>query len=428
VPTPSRLATGWVPSRTVRWAFCGLLFSLPLEYPDRSIPLEVHTITGALFLLIALTQPAVCYRRPPLAFWFLAIYLWSYAAMALFSEHSGEAGKLLLNYVLVLMLFWVGANLLRQRAMVQAALWSFVLGCTLIAALNVLGVGTRSVVSDETTRQIVFGQDANLLGGNMGLALVTLMALTFRPGTRLLAAGTFVAAAIAFILAKSLMLAGSRGAITAVAAGVLAFSLQTSSVRMFVKNAAVALLVVVALIGVVYRSDSMRKRYERTLNEGSMSGRERLFPEAWEMFQERPLLGWGPIDNMYELGLRTAGWELGKKNADGRSLYTNRDTHNLMLDVLTSVGLIGGLPLFLCLAGCLANGWSARAGPHGTAPFAIAVVVLCISMNTNWSASKQGWLMFAYAAASRRRSHGSQPHLLLHSGPLTHSRVGTTLT
>ena len=36
----------------------------------------------------------------------------------------------------------------------------------------------------------------------------------------------------------------------------------------------------------------------------NMSGRENIFPAAWEMFKDKPLIGWGPIDNKYELGTR----------------------------------------------------------------------------------------------------------------------------
>jgi O-antigen ligase len=379
------------------------MFSLPLEYPDRSIPLETHTITGALFLLVALGQPALCFRRPSFAFWCLAAYLWAYGSMGLFSDHRGEVAKLFANYLQVLLLFWVGTNLMRTQAMAEAALWSFVAGCTVVGLLNFLGIGSETVVSDLTSRQIVFGQDANRLGGNMGLALLTLMTLVFKPHLRLIRFETFLGIAMAFILAKSLMLAGSRGAVTAVAIGVVAYSLRASDVRSFSRQAGVTLLVVAALSLVIYRSDSMMKRYQRTLNEGSMSGREELYPEAWQMFRERPLLGWRPIDHNYELGLRTAGFELGEKNSDGRSLVLNRDTHNLVLDVLTSVGLVGGLPLFVCIAACLTSAWGARAGPAGTAPLVLAITVLALSMDTNWSASKQGWLVYAYSVASSRR-------------------------
>jgi O-antigen ligase len=360
----------------------------------------VHTITGSLFLLIALAQPKLCFRRPSSAFWWLALYLWMYVALGMFTEHVPEVAKMFLNYLLVTCLFWVGSNLMRNPHIARAALLSFVLGCATIAVMNVLGIATRLVFTDQTSRSVVFGQDANLLGGNMALALVMLMTLTFGQKGKLVQPRLIGAVLVAFVLAKSLMLAGSRGAILAVGAGVLAFTLQTGDIRSFAKNLAVAVLVAAALSVVLYRSDSMIKRYQRTLSTGNMSGREQLFPDAWQMFKERPLLGWGPIDNMYELGLRTAGFQFGKKNADGQSLLAARDTHNLILDVLTSMGIVGGAPLFVCLAVCVTSAWKARSGPLGTMPLALSVVVLILSMDANWSASKQGWTVLAFAAAS----------------------------
>jgi O-antigen ligase len=398
-----RMSAAWRPvSPFLGWSFCALMFSLPLEYPDRSIPLETHTITGSLFLLVALGQPTLCFRRPTVAFWCLAAYLWAYGCISLFSEHPAEAAKLFANYLQAVLLFWVGTNLMRVHAMAEAALWSFVAGCAVIGLMNFFGIASQTVVSDLTSRQIVFGQDANRLGGNMGLGLLMLMTLVFKPHLSMVRFQTVLGTAVAFVLAKSLMLAGSRGAITAVGVGVLAYALRASDARSFSRQVGVMLLVVAALSLVIYRSDSMMKRYGRTLNEGSLSGREALYPEAWEMFRERPLLGWGPIDHNYELGLRTAGFELGEKNADGRSEVLNRDTHNLVLDVLTSVGLIGALPLFVCIAVCLISAWNARAGAAGTAPLVLSITMLALSMDTNWSASKQGWLIYAYAVASSR--------------------------
>jgi O-antigen ligase len=388
------------------WAFCLFLFSIPLEYPDRSIPLEVHTITASLFLAVSLVQPRLVLRRPAPPFWALVAFLWLYLAHGLFTDHFGEAAKLFFNFLLVAFVFWFGGNLLRIPEVARKALWSFVLGCAVVGWMNVLGIFTRVVETDQTIRRIVFGQDANLLGGNMAIGLVALMALTFGSETRLFSRQTMLGGIVAFPLAKCLMLAGSRGAILAVAAGVIAYMFQTSDVKSFRRNALVALLAAAALGVVIYRSDSMLKRYQRTLSTGSMSGREEIYPQAWAMFAEKPWFGWGPIDSTYELGQRTAGFSIGSHNAQGRTANLNKDTHNLVLDILTSMGLVGGAPLFICLLACTGAAWSARGGVHGTGPLALVTVVLLLSMDANWSASKQGWIVMAYAAVSARATSG----------------------
>ena len=395
----------------VRWGFYGYLFSIPLEYPDRTIPLEVHTLTGSIFLLIALTQPRVVFRRPPIAFWCMAMYLWSYVAHGLFSDHVPEVAKLFFNYLLVTILFWVGHNLMRSERVARGALVSFTAGCAVVAALNVAGIATRVVVSDQTARSIVFGQNADVLGANMALGLVMLMVVTFDGRQSIARPRVILGAVVALVIAKSLMLVGSRGAILGVVAGVVSFTCWSGNLRTFARNFGIAVAAGAALSIVVYRSDSLMKRYEKTFETGSMSGREEIYPEAWRLFAERPLFGWGPIDTQYELAMRTAGFTIGEHNADGVSASQSREMHNLLLEILASMGIVGGLPLLLCLVASFGAAWRARAGPRGTGPFTLLVVALVLSMGINWSASKQLWFILAFATASgsivlTRRGHG----------------------
>ena len=132
-----------------------------------------------------------------------------------------EVVKLFFNYLLVTMLFWAAHNLLRSERVARGALLSFTAGCACAAALNVAGVATQLVVSDQTTRSIVFGQNADVLGANMALGLVMLMVVTFDGGAALARPRVIAGALVAVVIAKSLMLVGSRGAIVGVVAGVL---------------------------------------------------------------------------------------------------------------------------------------------------------------------------------------------------------------
>src|SRR5207247_917246 len=45
----------------VRWAFALLVFSIPFEFPERSFPVEIPTITAAIFLLATPLQLRACY-------------------------------------------------------------------------------------------------------------------------------------------------------------------------------------------------------------------------------------------------------------------------------------------------------------------------------------------------------------------------------
>ena len=118
-----------------------------------------------------------------------------------------------------------------------------------------------------------------------------------------------------------------------------------------------------------------------------MSGREMIYPAAIEMVLEQPLLGFGPADNLYELEDRVN---------DNRPY---RDTHNLVLELFTSCGIMGAIPYLACIALCVRAGWKARTGAAGMIPLAMSVTLLAMSMSINMVASKTLWLVLAYAAA-----------------------------
>jgi O-antigen ligase len=110
------------------------------------------------------------------------------------------------------------------------------------------------------------------------------------------------------------------------------------------------------------------------------------------MFAEKPILGWGPQNNHYELSLRE----------DNRSLI-QRDTHNLVLEVLSSTGLVGAFVFCGALWLCCRAAWRARSGRESVLPLALMACVMMGNMSGNWMSSKLLWLTLAYAVASERR-------------------------
>ena len=137
-----------------------------------------------------------------------------------------------------------------------------------------------------------------------------------------------------------------------------------------------------------------------------MSGRENIFPTAWGMFKEKPFIGWGPIDNKYELGRRLQIMYGDRVSPDG-----SKDTHNMFLEILTSTGLFGAVPLLTCIILCLLAAWRARRGSQGALPIVMVITVILINMSGNWIASKLDWLMMACALASANLLQAVRPRL-----------------
>jgi O-antigen ligase len=192
---------------------------------------------------------------------------------------------------------------------------------------------------------------------------------------------------------------GSRGALLAFGIGFAAFAIRGKTLLAKAKSLIIVLAVLGGLVLAALQTPSLVSRYKQTIYENNMAGRERIFPAAWDMFKENPFIGWGPVDDIYELGRRVYI----PKDPDPHDMAASEGavaTHNMFLGALTSTGLFGTVPLFTYVILCLLAAWRARRGSQGALPLVMVVTVILINMSGNWVASKLDWLMMAYALAS----------------------------
>ena len=391
LPTPARAAplpaagtaqplSGVNP--VVRLAFYLFVFSIPFELPDaRSIPVEIPTATGALLLLATMLNPSAAFRRIPGAVWCFTIYLWMFGAAFLANGglHTDPAIEMFLILLQGVLLMWVGSNLLRDPRVLRGMLLTLAAACALRAGLQLLGIGATSYhVWTGGERVTAFGQNANIAAMILAAGVVTL--LNLRP--RLL---TWP---LAGVVAAAIIQTGSRGGLACVLVGVLAMLWQGSTRAARVRNALVGLVAVVLLIVGALRSEMLRHRMEQAA-EGGLAGRERIYPALLEMISERPLLGWGPIENQVEIAAR-----IGELEKD------RRDAHNLVLELLSTTGIAGTVPFLLGLLLVFRSAWRARRGALGLVPLAVLMAVSTGTISGTWIAAKILWLAFALALAA----------------------------
>jgi O-antigen ligase len=376
----------------VLWAFLVVAFSMPIEYPT-PLPTQIHTVAACVFLLTALLQPSLCFRRPPAAVWWVSAYLWIYFVVTLFSAHPTGSSKPFLHFLVGGLLLWTSSNLLRDPRIGRAALASFVLGSATLAGFELAGIGLSTFDPDDRARHTVFGQDPNFVGGHMALALVAL--LGFVAASRRAWPIPF-AVGVGALLAHSLLTAASRGAFAGTVAGLLGFAAAGPTPRSVLRHLSVAVLVASGLVWAGSGFESARRRVETAVVTGQMSGRERIYHEAWQMIVERPVLGWGPMDARYELRLRTASREIEQV----RKSPLERDAHNLVLEALMTAGLVGTIPFLTAIGLCVLAAWRGRAGPYGATPFALIAAIVVLGMSSTWSMSKEAWLFFGYGLAA----------------------------
>jgi len=378
----------------VRWAFYLFVLSLPFEYPRRTIPWEVTTISCALFLLTALFQPRITFARIPWAVRWFALYL--YVLLGAFVVDGGHYGdqvqKLFVLLLEAVLLLWAASNVLRYEDVTRGALLALGVACVVRAGIQLAGISTERVTEwTGGVRVLAMGQNENHSSMIMSAGLVALLGLAYGQSrtpawARLLTWPAVGAIAIAVVQN------GSRGGFLALAAGIAALTLGGRSLGVRIRNG-VVLLVAFGFLGwTTFQSEGMRNRLLQSAETGFMAGRERIYPTAVRMILERPLTGWGPVNNMYQLGNRLPEQHVPR-----------RDTHNLVLEVGTSTGFLGLLPFFVGTCLCLLDAWRARRTIEGTLPFAILMVMLVSNMSGNWIATPLLWLAFAYALAGGRR-------------------------
>ena len=377
----------------VRWALYLYILSIPFEMPHRSFPVEVPTITGALFLLATLFNPGACYRRiPPAAVWFL-LHVWILAALAIVFA-VGEMGLALQQislFLQVVLLFVTIYNTLADPRALRGALLALVVATAARAAVQVTGLAaTRAAEWGGGERVTAFGQNANLSAMILSAGLIAVVGLRARKDPRLPRLG-LLAWPLAGVLGFALIQTGSRGGLLCALVGVVTFWFAPDQrLGRRLRNAAIGLLAGAALAWGALQNTAMRNRLENA-EEGNLAGREIIYPGAIEMIEERPVFGWGPVANQFELSRRLL--------LDTRK-YPSRDVHNLLLELLSTSGVIGTIPFLIGVALCLRGGWRARRGPLGLVPLAMLLTVLTGCLSGTWIIAKILWLVLPIALAA----------------------------
>lgn len=374
-------------------AFYGFVFSLPFETVDLGVPIELTTIAGCLLFLAALLQPRVCFRMPSAVFASFALYLQVWLMLGLLQE-STYRGELLGRFAVFLQLVlmgWIAYNLLRYDRVARGALVALGGACVLLGLLQLTGISARpSDVGSNVERVTALGFHPNNIGRILALGLLALIGLGY--GMRRAAIRpSYLMWPLFGIVGITLVQTGSRGSLLALGVGLSALALRAGSLSIRVRNLMIVLLALGSFTWLSYSSETMRGRFEETLTSGDTARRDQIYPMAWQMFLEKPLLGWGPIASEYELGARLRHPEEPKKNP-----------HNLLLYLLTSTGLLGALPMLIGIVLVLWNAWRSRSGPHGVVPFAMVVALLIANMSGLWLFNKLHWLVMAYALAHGR--------------------------
>ena len=375
----------------VRGSLTLFAISIFFEIPHRSFPVEVPTFFAAVFLLTTLLNPRACYRRIPAPMIWFALHLWVLSLSAIWNgvEHVGPVIKHFVDLTLLMLLLWTISNVLTDARAVRSVLIGFILGATVRAGMQVLHIGVhRIAVWTGGDRITVLGQNTNMSAIVLSAGLVAVVGLFAAPG-KWLPKAYFLTWPLAALMGWATIQTGSRGGLFCITAGMIVFLFSGKTLRIRVRNAILGIVGIAALVVAALYSPMMRNRLENAAEDGNLAGRERIYPAVLTMIRERPVLGWGPIDNQFEIGRRI-----------NERIRPSRDAHNLIGELLTTSGMVGTLPFLIGLALAMREAFRARNGALGYLPLSLLSAVLVGCLSGTWLISKILWFSLSVALAA----------------------------
>lgn len=381
--------------------FLLFVFTIPFEAIDISImsgSLSLPKICGFLFFAsYCFYYSFVSARRSfplPAAVWWFGGYVVAFLVRGFYIPEELSQAYLtrLLTLVQMVALLWLASSLLEQKEIKKKFLLTYSIASVFLAVAVLAGLPGFSEVNEGYSgdRMTSEGQDPNTVAATMSLGVLMSIAMAASSDCRtvlqkLMCLGLSVPP-LALVVRT-----GSRGGMAALFLGLFAY-LCPDGRRAKTVQRLIATALVAGGIAYAISNDSVAlSRWTATLEQGSLAGREKIFPVAAEMTLERPLFGWGPIEFFYELGQRT-----------GR-VWKTMDAHNLLLHLMLEVGLVGTIPFLVGLWLCTRAAWKGRSGEYGLLPLSLMVTTMVVNMSVVALNRKPMWLVLALALSAHKQ-------------------------
>jgi O-antigen ligase len=380
-----------VPRPVIRAAFTLFILSMPIEsakFVGMPENLTFAKIFGYLFLLLALLQPRLVFRRPRatvVCFWLYGLA----AALLVAARPVPGALSYLLQLVQWLTLLWAASNMLTHADIRRSALLALYVGCVILAVIQASDI----LVEWNVERPGVLAENPNTAGALYAIAIVTgvgwLREYSWGSrSARLLMIGSMVP------LAMELVRTQSRGAMLALGVGTLTYVVTAQRLTAKLKMAVAGGIVIATVGTLVLQSDLARARWAEVFQERTLGGREYVFPAAWQMIKEQPLVGWGPVRHFYELGFRTGEQTM--------------EEHNLLLFILAEGGALTSIPYVIGLISAGVLALRARRRGVGIAALALLITLAAVNVSNVFHNRKVQWVLIAFAIGAapvaRRRA------------------------
>lgn len=385
--------------RLMRAAFYAFVLWIPVETivviktDGSGRTMTVARLLGVILFGLALIDWRRSFRRIPAAFWMIAWYLavYSVSQLRLPGALDSRFREEQMTLVQMGVLFLIAANLFADAEFRGSVLRLYGWWVSLVAVGTFLGIFGYQFTAG---RDSIVGQDPNVAASFFACGAVCLVG-----DSRLLEKKRFLPRLVLTLLAVGALIAailqtGSRGGLTVFAAGILGIAAcggKATRGRRAVFACAVVAIFGLLIVREFRHGTTTAARLTASWEEGDTAGRTAIYDEAWAMFKERPLLGYGGANNFAVLGVRL--------NETSPSGYYFRDTHNLLLAVLTEVGLVGAAPFIAAILLALWGAWRYGNRTDDVLPFALICAQILVNTSLTGYHQKLFWIVLAAAVS-----------------------------
>ena len=297
-----------------------------------------------------------------------------------------------------IMMFWMLINHQRQdeRVFEKGFFW-FSVTSFVVGVFYFLNIG---VTVGDDMRVVVFGENANGLGIKMGVGALYLVnyclahtqdKLIYRPWLLLMA----------LPMVSLLLATASRVSILILGVGFVLFVL----LRPMKRKGSKVLWLLVGLVALYYgynivlKQDVLMSRVERTIDEGSVSGRDYLWLKYLDLIQEHPILGVG-FTGAEQYAIEVFG--------------KNKSPHNVIIEVALYSGVLG-LAFFLTFLYCvISDAIRFLKKKQIIGPLILCSAIIGMVLSGQALGEKLFWTLSVYAVSYR-----VIPHVALINSDLT---------
>lgn len=294
----------------------------------------------------------------------------------------------LMSWVQLVILYVVFTDVCRSPAG-HVSLWlAFVGAMTFMALMAHFKVGGALIGTGIDDRIGYEGVNLNRQAFGYALALVTVVwyAIHFWKRSWL---SVIVPTVLIFILAGSLLAAGSRTGFIAFLAGIsgilfLEFRKRTASAYFMIVPA-----ILLFLVWALFETPLILNRLDSAITGEQTGGRDVLIAGAWELTKMKPLFGWG-VAAPQTLASHI-GWS-------GRSV----DAHNTHLQIAMRFGLIVYFIWVLFVSSILRRCWKGRRNRWCRLFFVLTVMTLAFSVTGSLATNLYFWVVTAAASQAHR--------------------------